>query len=398
MNRKLIAVLFLLCLASVYALEGYGAVNVLDFKDDVIAIGTDKEDWQPAIQKAVAKAYATTRTLYFPAGTYNIQKALDFGREPTQMYISGLTVNGDGRFTSIIKQNNPKENCINWTGKTYKGSIQGGTINGMCILGGDIALNMKWHNTFTLTHCYAGNARIGIYAEGWSNRYIDFIIRHCSEKGFVGCAHFNDCTLRDGYLSRCGIGICFDGGARGVRVSGIGIEQTVKCAMYIRLSLAIAISECYFEGNAMAPVKGWQENCSIWLDYGNNGISVNGCIFRGTAKNCGHIAIGSGENIAIQDNVDQIHLWGTDALIMLAHSSHPRFDTGIKDLKVENNNFCYGGRAAQPGPIDYRYFEREAGLFDKAVQNGAVLEGGKDFLRTMTQAIQKDKTDAVDYE
>ncbi len=397
MKKRFFIFAAILCAVQLYA-ASYGMVNVLDFKEHVISPGTEKEDWQPAIQMAVQKAYAGNRCLYFPAGTYNIMKAVDFANEPSKIYNSGLTVRGDGRFASIIKQNNPKENCVNWTGKTYKGSIQSGTVSNMSILGGDISLNIKWHNNFTLTSCYMGSSRIGLHSEGWSNRFNDIIIRHCKEIGFSATAHFNDCTIRDGYFSRCAIAIMLNGGTRGVRISGIGIEHAVKCAIYVRNSMAIAITECYFEGNAMKPVEGWAENGSIVLDYKNQGITVDNCIFRGTANNSGHIVVGSGRNIKISNNVNQVHLIGADALVMFAPPSSPNQDAGIHAMTVENNNICYGGRIKHTTPIDYIYFERIDGLMEKALKNGCVLEGGVKYLRTVTNKAAATKSDATDFQ
>ena len=152
------------------------------------------------------------------------------------------TVTETADVTTII-QKNPKENCISWTGKTYKDSATYGTLRDITLFGGKITLNLRWHNNFTLESCYIANAsQAGIYSEGWSNRFLNMIIRHCPNNGFEGRAHFNDITIRDGYFSRCGVGIMLSGGARASH-SGIGFETLRQCRAHELRHNAVSIPE-----------------------------------------------------------------------------------------------------------------------------------------------------------
>jgi hypothetical protein len=398
MKKMFTVFVSLLALSGLFAAE-YGRVNILDFKEFAANIGTDREDWSPAFEKAVAQAYATTRCLYVPAGDYPLQKAVEIWKEPTGAFVGGLTLMGDGRYASMIIQKNPKENAINWTGKTYKGSLNGGTIKDIGISGGAIGLNIKWHNQFTLQSCYvAGASEAGIWSEGYSNRFIDIVVRHCPKIGFRGSAHFNDVTIRDGYFSRDGIGIWMGSGARGVRISGIGFEHTVKCAIYIARSFAISISDCYFEGNALSPQKDWFLNGSIVLDHHADSIQVQNCIFRGTSVNRGHVVIGDSRNVEVSGNLIQIHRQDADALVMLADPMDGKTPAHASSIFVRNNRYIWSSKMAktEKGAPPYCYFEVRPGMVQEAVRNGSIFESAEK-TRVISGDAGQTRTGAEDF-
>ena len=355
-------------------------VNLLDFRDHVAAAGTEQEDWQPAFQKAVAKAYATSRILYIPAGTYPIRKTVDLNGPKTQLYlINSLTVTGDGRSVTTIIQKNPKENCISWTGKTYKDSATSGTLRDITLFGGKITLNLKWHNNFTLESCYIANAsQAGIYSEGWSNRFLNMIIRHCPNNGFEGRAHFNDITIRDGYFSRCGVGIMLSGGARGVRISGIGFEHCANAALMIYGSNAVSITGCYFEGNGMGASnvrRNWAFPSSIALDCNNDTVLIQGCIFRGCSQNAGHVKLGSNDNVEIRNNLFDIHF--DEAAVELTDPSRAVMKHHSGRVRLKHNSLVWSSKKQQEkkgAPVEFYYQESRPGLLKSTLRHGCFFE------------------------
>jgi len=263
-------------------------VNVRAFTHCVSQPGTDTEDWQPAFQKAIDQAQTEFRPLYVPAGTYRIRKPITIvpreGLKNTTGF-QNLRIVGDGRHQSVIWQQVETENVIDWTGLTYEDPCTLGELVSICLQGGATALNIKWHNYFSLDSCYIHGARdYGIYAEGWSCRFRNSIIRWCFKAGIRGTGHFNNNIVRDCYFSRDRIGFHFTGGY-GNRVEGTAFESCAKAAVFLRGTNGFTINNCYFEGNgytdqhaSLFQVEGTAD--TVHLDYACAHISIHDNIFR----------------------------------------------------------------------------------------------------------------------
>jgi hypothetical protein len=401
MKKLLTAVLAVALAGSVFA-GAKGRVNILDFKSFVKNPGTAREDWHPAFEKAVEQAYKTTRILYVPAGKYQIMDTIDLWKQPTNSFNGqAFKLVGDGRFVSTIIQKNKQKNCVDWTGKTYKGSMNAGTIENICLSGGKITLNIKWHNQFTLRSCYiAGGSQAGIHAEGWSNRFLDIIVRHCYRFGIYGYAHFNDVSIRDGYFSRCGVGIMLRG-ARGVRISGIGFEHCANTSIYMGGCMAISVVNCYFEGDGMGPIKTkekWGFPSSIAVDYSNKSILIEGCIFRGTSKYAGQIRLSQCKNGRFSNNLFQIH--HDEAGVMVAPASTKNAPVALQDVKIQNNNYCWGsrkGKQMKGKAVPFWYYEKAPGMIANAVKNNCVFEGYQQKSKVMSAKAVGGKHDASQF-
>lgn len=388
-GRGILAITTVAISLSVPAAENLTRVNVLDFRSRVVDLGKDTEDWQPAFQSAIEKAFATSRVVYVPAGRYPIYKCITIWAEPTGAFISStLSLVGDSRFVTTIQQKSPDENVIDWTGHKYEESLSAGTMEKLCLAGGKIGLNMKWHNQFTMRACYVvGASEAGIHAEGWSNRFLDILVRHCYNIGFKGRAHFNDITIRDGYFSRCGVGLWLVS-AHGVRVDGIGFEHCANTAIYTRASTAVSIVSCYFEGDGMGNkrvVPGWGFPSSIAIDDRNLSVLIQGCIFRGTARGAGHVRLAGCENGAIRNNLFQIHY--DEAGVMLANASYKDYPFRAKSVIVENNNFCWASRkrkAMGTTPVPLWYTQTQEGLLSRALSNGCRFDGHEGRTQVLT--------------
>lgn len=265
-------------------------VNVRAFEKHVLDQGKETEDWQPAFQGAIAEAQKTGKPLYVPVGEYKIRKAIDIPRiEKPETSVGGpipTRIVGDGPFQTIIHQMAPGENVINWTGPEYEKDVNRGSIFGVCLQGGNIALNIKWHNYFTMDSCYIHGAQIGVYAEGWSSRFLNSTIRWCFDTGVYGGAHFNNVVIRDCYFSRDGIGIRLAGGY-GVRIDGCGLEVCANCAIFAHAIASLTINNSYFEGNGYESEHfkvGLGYPSAVHLDYACTGVSVHDNIFREVGK------------------------------------------------------------------------------------------------------------------
>ena len=402
MKQSVTAALLALVCLSVSA-GGDTRVNLLDFKSHAVGLGTDQADWQPAFQKAVEKAYATSRILHVPAGEYPIRKTVDlWGPNPKKFYLaSSLTVVGDGRSATSIVQKNPKEDCLSWTGRTYKDGLASGTLKDIAVTGGRIALNIRWHNNFTLQSCYIADAsQTGVLAEGWSCRFLDIIVRHCPNIGFQGRDHFNDITIRDGYFSRCGVGIQLGGGARGVRISGIGFEHCANTAILLLSSCAVSITDCYFEGNGMgAPnVKpNWGFPSSIALDFNNEAVQIQNCIFRGCSRYAGHIRMGNNRNVEIRNNFFDIHF--DETAVELTDSSRSQFPALSERVRVADNSLVWSSarqKEMKGAPIPVYYQEKRAGLLKTALEKGSVFENHEGKIHTGTRKAVAPKGKKLD--
>lgn len=265
-----------------------GAISLLTFAQHVVGPGTDVEDWQPAFQAAIALCQQGFRPLHVPAGVYRIRKSIRIVPVEGVKNPSGhqsLRIFGDGRHQSIILQESETENVIDWTGLTYEKPATLGEMIGLCLQGGKTALNIKWHNYFSMDSCYIHGAKeYGVYAEGWSCRFRNSIIRWCFKAGIRGTSHFNNNIVRDCYFSRDGIGFHFTGGY-GNRIEGCAFEVCAKAAVFLRGTNSFTINNCYFEGNGykdqhreLFQVEGAAN--TLHLDYSCLHINIHDNIFR----------------------------------------------------------------------------------------------------------------------
>ena len=272
--------------ACLFAVVPLGAVNVRDFQDQVVDPGGELEDWQPAFQAAIAAARQSLQPLYVPAGEYPIRQTitiLPVAEPRNSVRHNDLVILGDGPYHSIIAQQVETLNAIDWTGPSYEAPCTFGRLERLCVTGGRTVLNLKWHNNFTLDTCYlAGAAEFGIYAEGWSSRFLNSTIRWCRQAGIRATAHFNNCVIRDCYFSRDGIGYHGTGGY-GNRIEGTGMESCAKAAIFLRGGSSFTICNSYFEGNGYADnatfeVAGIPD--TIHLDYKATAVTIHDCILR----------------------------------------------------------------------------------------------------------------------
>ena len=403
MIKRLLAAACVLYSVAVFAAEDV-RVNILDYKSLVKNPGTKQEDWQPAFQAAIKKAFDLKKPLYVPAGNYPVWKTVTIWKEKTSGAFDGtaFTLQGDGRFASTIRQMNPKLNCVDWTGKTYKGSMNCGTIEKICLVGGRTTLNIKWHNQFTMRSCYiVGGKEVGIHAEGYSSRFTDILVRHCYKIGFKGYAHFNDVTIRDGYFSRCGVGIQLRAG-RGVRISGIGFEHCASTAIYMGGCMAISVVNCYFEGDGMGPVKTkqkWGFPSSIAVDYNNKSVLIEGCIFRGTSKNAGQIRLSQCTNGRISNNLFQIH--HNEAGVMFAPTSIKNGPVNLEKVEISNNNYCWGsrkGKQMKGAKVKDWYYAKTDEIMNNVMKKGCVFEGFPEHAKVMNAQAKGGKHDASQFQ
>jgi hypothetical protein len=386
-HLEAIAVLAIASLCSAATLPGY--VSVSDYEQFVVDRGTETEDWQPAFQKALEACGEKGATLFVPCGVYHIRKAIQV---PEVEVIKGfmnpgrMTIQGAGRFQSVIQQDVDTENVLDWSGATYKGSYAGGTLKDICLQGGKTCLNIKWHNQFNLDNCYiAGAEEDGIYAEGWSSRFRNAIIRHCKGAGIRATAHFNDIVIRDCYLSRDKIGIDL-GSGNGVRLIGIGIESCSDSAIAVRNTSSVSIRDCYFEGNAHPEVnylgeKGPTFPNVVHLDAYANNVVITGCIFRGGKgfPNANQIGVLGGTNHSIREN----RFTNCNAAIcLLATSANweefngrvpQRLRAAQNDLHITDKVKGYRTERGLP-PVGTFLVEQEPGLIEKATAAGCEFE------------------------
>ena len=64
-------------------------VNILDYKSLVKNPGTKQEDWQPAFQAAVKKAFELKKPLYVPAGNYPVWKTVTIWKKSPGEHLMG---------------------------------------------------------------------------------------------------------------------------------------------------------------------------------------------------------------------------------------------------------------------------------------------------------------------
>jgi hypothetical protein len=375
MNRQALFVVLncLLFAAAVLAQPATDVIIVTDFEDHVVDIGGDNEDWQPAFQAAIAKARATQQAIYVPAGEYNIRQAIDI--EPVEVEGTPFVRNyiymfGADRFKTKIQQQTEDENCINWSGPDAKNSAVQGHLANMIVSGGVIGLNIKYHNRFHLENCYiVGASEYGIYAEGYSCRFDNCVVRWNRNVGFYAGGHFNDNIIRDFYFSRNGIALKFNG-VHGSRVESSAFEGNAKAAILMSGVRNLTICNSYFEGNGYATsphfsVEGVPN--TVMLDRLCRAVSIHDNIFRKNLDDRGAlIAIADCRHGHIYDNYFYNYNPGGRAVMLYLPSElDPERETVISDLIFEHNaheNF------------DIPFSETEQGLLDAAVENGSSFD------------------------
>lgn len=359
-------------------------VVLTDYKDKAVDVGGENEDWQPAFQAALTAAVEQGRPLYVPTGKYVIRKAIEIthGGNPNHfLNPQKVQIIGAGPNHSIIQQVNEKENAINWSGSTYKTSLAGGSIRDIAIAGGDITLNIRWHNYFRMNNCYiAGAMTYGIYAEGWSSRFSDSIVRWCRGAGFRAGAHFNDIKIDGFYFSRNSRSIELIGG-NGIFIRDSGFENSSATAIFIQNTSKVVVTECYFESNGhnrgpkiLDTGKGYPS--SIHVDGIPSSLVITNNIFRG----------GQGYNTATQINlvacegaIIKGNLFSNCLVaIKLLEKSHTDQQvigtlTGIKvaDNTIETRDNVKKLREGVPGIF---MAEDKLGLIDEAKKHGSVFE------------------------
>ncbi len=348
-------------------------VSVTDFRDLALDVGGEEEDWQPAFQAAIARAWETRQPVYLPAGEYHIRQAIEIlppVGEKRPFGADGIRLVGAGMYKSVIFQSVETENCVNWTGLEYEKSDSRGQLEDISLRGGDITLNIKWHNQFKMDSCYIeGGARYGVYAEGWSSRFLNSIIRWCGEAGIYGGGHFNNCIIRDCYFSRDGIGILLTG-VHGSRIEGCGIESCARAAVLVRNTRGLTICNSYFEGNGYRleerfPFEGIPN--TIHLDMNNTGIKIHDNILRVNRDEEGAlISIADCRGGHIYDNLFYCYNPGKHGIRLRAVSeTKPEWQTVIGDLIVEGN---------QMHQVTLPLSEDTPGLHDRAVAAGCSFD------------------------
>ncbi len=349
------------------------SVVVTDFADVVIDRGGEAEDWQLAFQAAAQKARETAQPIYVLAGTYPIRQAIDFTPptlEKRPFLYPEIRLSGAGPYASVIDQQVETENCVNWSGPVYEESASKGYLGNICLRGGDITLNIKWHNHFVMDSCYIeGAMRYGVYAEGWSSRFLNSTIRWCREAGIYAGGHFNNCVIRDCYFSRDGIGILFSG-VHGSRVEGCGLESCARAAIYVRHTRGLTINNSYFEGNGYRleehfPYEGIPN--TVHLDMNNLAISIHDNIFRANLDDEGALlSIADVRTGHVYDNLFyNYNPFRHGILLRAAAETKPEWDTVIADLVVEHNRTY---QVAVP------LGEDTPGVYDAAVAAGSTFD------------------------
>lgn len=358
--------------AGVAAQAERGPVNILDFEDHALKVGTEEEDWQPAFQEAIAKAKEGQRALYVPGGEYSIRKAITLRpvQRPNGGWYKEPRIYGDGMYHSVIRQMVDTENCMDWTGETYENGAAYGQLEHLMLTGGKITLNLKWHNNFKLDSCRISGAReYGIYTEGWTSRFLNSFIRWCYEAGFYGYAHYNNAVIRDCYFGRCKIGALIHGG-HGSRISGCGFEHCAQSAVMLRNVKGFSISDSYFEGDGYLDSKHFEAESPanmIEIGFNSRSVSIHDCILRYQQDpNGALIAISDLDVGHIYDNLFWINNPVQNGLLLMEKCRHrPDWENKISDVIVEGNN-AHNVHSLLTEQVD--------GLVEKARQNGSSFQ------------------------
>ncbi|MFO7947121.1 MAG: right-handed parallel beta-helix repeat-containing protein [Armatimonadota bacterium] len=370
-------IVFLIVTVLVFAAVGLAqtssdVITVTDFQDEVVDPGGENEDWQPAFQAAIEKARETQQPIYVPVGEYAIRRAIEI--EPVEVERTPFVRNyiymfGADRFKTKIAQKGEGENCIDWTGPDEKNPALHGHLANMTIAGGEIGLNIKYHNRFHLENCYIVGASYGIYTEGYSSRFEDCVVRWCKKAGFFAGGHFNDNIIRDFYFSRNVVGIRFHG-VHGSRVESCAFEGNAKAAIIMSGVRNLTLNNSYFEGNGYAnveilPAEGVPN--TVMLDRLCRAVSIHDNIFRKNIDDRGALlAIADLRQGHIYDNYFYNYNPGGRAVMLYGESElDPEREAVISDLVFEHN--------AQEN-FDIPFSETEPGLLEAAIENGSSFD------------------------
>ncbi len=353
-----------------------GPLNITNFSEYVANPGTDMEDWQPAFQQALELiARDGRRPIYVPAGEYKIRSAINM------VPLNSMRIYGDGPLLSIISQEVESENCINWTGSPGHSAYHG-QLDIIQLKGGDITLNVKRHNYFRMESCRILSAQsYGIYAEGFSSRFLNSTIRGCGEAGLYGGPHFNDVVIRDCYFARNRVGVLING-AGGSRIEGSGFEHCYRAAVWLRHAKSFTVNNSYFEGNGKGNYSGEHSNSenfppegpcnTLEVDFNCWGVSVHDNIFRAQQDDAGaYISISDVHGGHIYDNL----FWTSNRVphngIMLRQS--PSLWEGIRygpeDQQTEHRDLIVEHNTAYN--LAHLLVEERRGLVAAAVANGS---------------------------
>ncbi|MEA3403480.1 MAG: right-handed parallel beta-helix repeat-containing protein [Armatimonadota bacterium] len=350
--------------------DGRGPIDITDFAEHVLNPGTEQEDWQPAFQEALKLAEDGVRPIYVPAGTYPIRQAIVIRphRRPEGGWYQGVRIFGDGMHQSIIRQQVDSENCIDWTGETYENGASHGQLDRIQLAGGDITLNLKWHNQFRMDCCRVGGAkRYGIYTEGWSSRFLNSLIRWCGEAGLMGYAHFNNAVIRDCYIGRDRIGVLVHGG-HGSRIEGCGFEHCPRAAVMLRNVKGFTVNNSYFEANGSTDSRHFpcEGPCNtLEVDFNCWGLSIHDNILRYQQDDTGAlISISDVRGGHVYDNLFWVNHPTNNAIMLREGTEHGPDDwqTEHRDLIVEHN---------QARNIRHLLVEERPGLVQEAIANGS---------------------------
>ena len=378
-----IAMLMLAGHATAATGDNDGRVSLREFADYAIDVGGEQEDWQPAFQAALEAALDRQAPLYVPPGKYIIRKAIEIshgGKLKQFLNPQNVAIIGASPDHSIIQQVNEEENAINWSGPTYKDSLSGGSIRDIAVVGGNVTLNIKWHNYFEMRNCYISAAQTyGIHAEGWSSQFRNSTVRWCRQAGIYGAAHFNNVTIEGFYFSRNGRAIHLVGG-NGVYISDSGFESNASTAIFIQNISKPVITSCYFEGNGhdrgpdiLDVGAGYPS--SIHLDGLTNSVVIENNIFRGGQgyNSASQINIAACEGARIRDNLFSNCLFAIK-LLEKSHTAQKQIGP-IKALKVTDNTIETRANVWKLRGTPSEFLAEETpGLIERTVANGTTFE------------------------
>ncbi len=353
-------------------------INVEDYSQYVIDLGGENEDWQPAFQQALTACSNTGATLFVPCGTYNIRQEINVPGLSTGGFgdPGRLTIKGAGRYQSAIVQQDDTKNVMNWTGATYEESYAGGTLRDISLFGGKTCLNIKWHNQFKMLNCFINGAEdYGVYAEGWSGRFINSTFNWCYDTALYGGEHFNNIVIRDCYFRRSGIAIHLDGG-RGIRIEGCGLESNANSAIFARGALGLTISSCYFEINGYELPAYFEIGLgfpsAVHLDYACKGVLIQGNIFRESAPS---LSMSYCLNASVINNAFYNYNVNSGSLGILLRNEQEvgSSDPYVAQTIVKNNYF---------ENVEQWLGEEEPGLIDEAITRNCQFQKypGADFV------------------
>jgi hypothetical protein len=350
-----------------------GPLDITNFSEYVANPDTDMEDWQPAFQQALELVRdGGRRPIYVPAGEYKIRSAISIVPR------NGMRICGDGPYLSIISQEVESENCIDWTGSKRGHAAYHGQLDHIQLKGGDITLNLKLHNSFSMESCRIQSAQsYGIYAEGFSSRFRNSTIHGCGEAGLYGGAHFNNVVIRDCYFARDRVGVLING-AGGSRIEGCGFEHCPRAAVWLRNAKSFTVNNSYFEGNGKGNDSSNSEHfppegpCNtVEVDSNCWGVGVHDNIFRAQLDDAGaFISISDVHGGHIYDNL----FWTSSRMVNNGIMLREGTGYGPEDRQTEHRDLIVEHNQAYN--LAHLLVEEQPGLVAAAVANGSRFDWG----------------------